>query len=92
MPDKDGLKGRDGIEAKCNARLSGTMGHRHDVVDSRGRRLEGSAAQPAIDGRTVTMTLDLDLQEYATTELEEAVASCHAAGGRLMVLDDVRNR
>lgn len=87
MPDKDGLKGRDGIEAKCNARLSGTMGHRHDVVDSRGRRLEGSAAQPAIDGRTVTMTLDLDLQEYATTELEEAVASCHAAGGRLMVLD-----
>lgn len=87
MPAPNGLTGRDGIEANCNAQLSGTMGYRHDVVDSRGRRLEGSAAQPAIDGRTVTMTLDLDLQEYATTELEEAVASCHAAGGRLMVLD-----
>ena len=82
-----GLNGLYGIEAECNAQLTGTMGQRHDVVDTRGRRLAGAAARPAIDGRTVTMTLDLDLQEYATTQLQEAVASCHAAGGRLMVLD-----
>ena len=82
-----GLNGLYGIEAECNAQLTGTMGQRHDVVDTWGRRLAGAAARPAIDGRTVTMTLDLDLQEYATTQLQEAVASCHAAGGRLMVLD-----
>ena len=87
VPAPQGLTGLYGIEAECNAQLTGTMGQRQDVVDTRGRRLSGAAAQPAIDGRTVTMTLDLDLQQYATTQLQEAVASCHAAGGRLMVLD-----
>ena len=87
VPAPKGLTGLYGIEAECNAQLTGTSGQRHDVVDSRGRRLSGAAAQPAIDGRTVTLTLDLDLQEYATAQLKEAVTSCHAAGGRLMVLD-----
>ena len=87
VPAPQGLTGLYGIEAECNAQLTGTIGQRHDVVDTQGRRLSGAAAQPAVDGRTVTMTLDLDLQEYATTQLQEAVSSCHAAGGRLMVLD-----
>ncbi len=87
VPAPKGLTGLYGIEAECNAQLTGTWGQRHDVVDSQGRRLSGAPAQPAIDGRKVTLTLDLDLQEYATAQLKEAVKSCHAAGGRLMVLD-----
>ena len=59
VPAPQGLTGLYGIEAECNAQLTGTMGQRQDVVDTRGRRLSGAAAQPAIDGRTVTMTLDL---------------------------------
>ena len=62
VPAPQGLTGLYGIEAECNAQLTGTMGQRQDVVDTQGRRLSGAAAQPAIDGRTVTMTLDLDLQ------------------------------
>lgn len=82
-----GLTGLYGIEADCNDQLTGVQGRRHDIVDSRGRRLAGTSVHPAIHGQAVTLTLDLDLQQYATEQLEEAVASCNAAGGRLMVLD-----
>ena len=82
--------GSDGA-LRHRSRVQCTIDRHHGATPRRGGHAGatavGAAAQPAIDGRTVTMTLDLDLQQYATTQLQEAVASCHAAGGRLMVLD-----
>lgn len=84
--DWDG-HGAGGIEIKYDDLLSGTDGERVVDVDSRGRAIPGTqrSETPAVDGGTVTLTIDADLQYAVSQMLQNAVESSGSKGGMAMV-------
>jgi penicillin-binding protein 2 len=76
------LIGKKGIEQAYDERLRGRQGERVVVVDSRGRLLEESLGQPAVPGESLTLTLDLDLQQRAERALGEEVGAVVALDPR----------
>ncbi|MBN2408855.1 MAG: penicillin-binding protein 2 [Candidatus Aminicenantes bacterium] len=72
--------GRTGVERQYQSVLVGTDGRRVEIVDSQGRsRGDVSRVEP-VPGRDIRLTLDLDLQQKATTLLE-------GREGAIVVLD-----
>lgn len=59
------LVGRKGVELVYDRQLQGRDGERVVVVDSRGKPLEEYSRKPAQAGRSLTLTLDVDLQQEA---------------------------
>ena len=64
------LVGKKGIEQTYDSELRGKDGERVVVVDSRGELLEEYGSQPAIPGKNLTLSIDLDLQQEAAHQLE----------------------
>lgn len=64
------LVGKKGIEQTYDSVLRGKDGERAVVVDSRGELLEEFRREPAIPGKTLHLTLDLDLQQEAARWLD----------------------
>lgn len=64
------LVGKKGIEQTYDSVLRGKDGERAVVVDSRGELLEEFRREPAIPGKTLNLTLDLDLQQEAARWLD----------------------
>ncbi len=64
------LVGKKGIEQAYDAVLRGVNGERAVVVDSRGELLEEFGRRPAAPGRTLKLTIDLELQQEAARWLE----------------------
>ncbi|HZF11772.1 MAG TPA: penicillin-binding protein 2 [Thermoanaerobaculia bacterium] len=62
--------GKKGMEKTYDARLRGKDGERVVVVDSRGELLREYGQQPAVPGKNLTLTLDLDLQQEAARLLD----------------------
>lgn len=62
--------GKAGVERRYNDALSGTDGSRMVLVDSRSRRVRDLDVVDAKPGRTIRLTLDLDLQAVAELALE----------------------
>jgi len=62
--------GKAGIERQYNDALSGADGSRMVLVDSRSRRVRDLDVVEAKAGRTIRLTLDLDLQAVAELALE----------------------
>ena len=82
-------RGVDGLELALDSVLRGTAGNSNLVRDVRGRSF-ASPTQPgqaALQGHTVTLTINHELQEIAERTLAEAVARMHAEGGDIVVLD-----
>lgn len=78
-----------GIEQELDSVLRGTPGLAVLRRDARGSS-EASAALPLqepIPGADVVLTIDGELQEIAATALRSAIASTHAAGGDLLLVD-----
>ncbi|HVZ86928.1 MAG TPA: penicillin-binding protein 2 [Polyangia bacterium] len=82
------LIGRTGIERQWDGYLRGRSGFQKTVVDRRGMPktdihdvIDGPAAQPAVAGNNVILTLDADVQRSA----ERALRNVSAAG--VVVLD-----
>src|SRR6185436_10882306 len=64
------LVGKKGIEQAYDAELRGENGERAVVVDSRGELLEEFGKRPAVPGKTLKLTIDLELQQEAARWLE----------------------
>jgi penicillin-binding protein 2 len=64
------LVGKKGIEQTYDSVLRGEDGERAVVVDSRGELLDEFGQKPAVPGKTLKLTIDLDLQQEAARWLE----------------------
>lgn len=67
--------GKDGIERRADARLRGTPGARRVEVNARGRVIRDLDTRPDIPGKTLRLTIDRDLQNYAARRLTDNSAS-----------------
>ena len=64
------LVGKKGIEQTYDAVLRGEDGERAVVVDSRGEVIEEFGQRAAVPGKTLRLTIDLELQQEAARWLE----------------------
>jgi penicillin-binding protein 2 len=64
------LTGKKGIEKRYDAVLRGKDGERVVVVDSRGELLREYGRVPAVPGKDLTLSLDLELQQEAASWLD----------------------
>jgi penicillin-binding protein 2 len=76
------LIGKKGVEQTYDERLRGRQGERVVVVDSRGRLLEESLGAAAVPGESLTLTLDLDVQQRAERALGDEVGAVVALDPR----------
>ncbi len=76
------MLGKKGVEARYDAELRGKNGARVVVVDSRGRLLEEKRSQQAQPGSSLTLTLDLDLQQTAERAMGDRVGAVVALDPR----------
>ena len=67
--------GRSGVEESYDPILRGQDGSRDVVVDSHGRELGALGIEPAVPGKSLKLTIDLDVQKAA----EEALGSREGA-------------
>lgn len=82
-------QGRGGIEQTFHEHLTGVPGVEVTARDSEGRPIPGETwlVEAPRSGGTVTLTLDVDLQEIALEALTEAARTTGARGGDLLVTD-----
>ena len=76
--------GRSGVEQLRDSALRGTAGERTVIVDSRGRVALGEDVErtDAVPGKSVTLTIDLELQQEAQKLLEGKVGAIVALDPR----------
>lgn len=80
--------GQEGIELAAEGRLAGLPGSRKVIKDRKGRIVEDvESLRAPRDGEEVTLAIDQRLQFLAHRELKAAVATHHARGGALVILD-----
>ena len=79
----------DGIELALDSLLKGTAGAATVMRDARGRRFESpaSAARPPVQGNSIVLTINQELQEIAERALADAVTTMGAEGGDVVVLN-----
>jgi len=81
--EHDGLAG---IERSYNTKISGTPGSLTYEVDSNGNAFS-HVEKPPVQGDTIELTIDLQLQHIAERELELGVTRHRAEGGTVIVMD-----
>jgi cell division protein FtsI (penicillin-binding protein 3) len=81
----------DGIELALDSLLRGTPGTATVMKDARGRRFDSPAAPPTmpVQGNSVVLTINQELQEITERALADAVVTMDAEGGDVVVLDPV---
>ena len=81
--------GQFGFEAARDTELTGIDGQSTEDVSTDGQVIPGTLRDvvDAVDGRDVTLTLDLDLQTYVQQKLEKGKANSQAEGAEAVVLD-----
>ncbi|MCU0244946.1 MAG: penicillin-binding protein 2 [Bryobacter sp.] len=62
--------GKTGIERQYNEHLMGVDGQRRVMVDNRGRERRVLSMKPAVPGKNLQLTIDLDVQVVAELALE----------------------
>lgn len=82
-------QGLDGVESVCDASLEGIPGHAEEEIDPLGHPLPGGFSRlvPAEEGQTVELTIDEHIQHVAERQLAAMVASSHAKGGTVIVME-----
>ena len=83
--------GKKGIEQTYDADLRGRDGERVVVVDSRGQLLQEYKSIPAVPGKSLTLSIDLDLQQEAARWLDGpekvgAVVAMDPRNGEILAL------
>lgn len=85
--------GKSGLEKSYEWLLRGQKGYRHMVVDAHNRLVgqlgEGSLDQPAIAGKNVKLTIDIELQQFAEKLMQGkrgAVVAIEPATGEILCL------
>ncbi|HVZ48579.1 MAG TPA: penicillin-binding protein 2, partial [Gemmatimonadaceae bacterium] len=79
----------DGLEKTLDGVLRGTAGREALVRDVRGQRIRspGVAAIAPQPGNTVVLSINRGLQDITEHALDDAVATMHATGGDIVVVD-----
>ena len=79
----------DGLEKSLDAMLRGTSGRDAFVRDARGQRIRSPNVSPEAvrAGNTVVLSLNQGLQDIAERALNDAIATMHATGGDIVVMD-----
>ncbi|KQB85216.1 peptidoglycan D,D-transpeptidase FtsI family protein [Corynebacterium oculi] len=82
-------QGQFGFEASGDALLSGINGRMTEDVSTDGQVIPGTLRDqvPAIDGKDVSLTVDLDAQNYLQQKVEQARANSGAKDAEAVVLD-----
>ena len=82
-------RGAGGIEESYDRVLTGRPGEEMTLRDARGIELPGRAVpvKPPVPGGNVSLTIDVDLQEIAREELQEAIETTGSRGGDILVTD-----
>lgn len=83
------LEGKAGVELTQDRRLVGKDGIRKVEISPSGQTIPGGFSQesPAVNGDTVTLTINADLQALAQDAIDEAVTSHAAEWGTVIALD-----
>jgi penicillin-binding protein 2 len=68
--DPGAVIGKFGIEREYNDTLTGVDGQRQEVVDNRGQIREVLKEKPAVPGKDLQLTIDLDLQVVAELAMD----------------------
>jgi penicillin-binding protein 2 len=68
--ERGDIVGQSGIEAQYNDLLMGKNGSRRVLVDSKGKEVGRQSTQPAVVGKPLQLTIDLDVQIAAEQALE----------------------
>ncbi len=79
--------GKTGVEASFEDLLRGKDGERQYEVDARNRVTTLVGDVPAVDGKDLTLTLDLRLQRVAEASLRKELAIAHVSRGAVVALD-----
>lgn len=81
--------GAGGVEESYDPVLTGQPGEEMTLRDARGVELPGRAVpvRPPVPGGNVSLTIDVDLQEIAREELQEAIEATGSKGGDILVTD-----
>jgi len=79
-------EGLAGIERSYNSKIRGTPGSLSYEVDSSGNAFS-RVEKPPVQGDTIELTIDTQLQHIVERELERGVAEHRADGGTAIVLD-----
>lgn len=84
--DDNGLAG---LELQYEEELAGTPGEVELERDPTGEAIPGlsKVITEPVDGRDLVLTLDMDIQYKAETELAQAVQENQAKGGNLVIMD-----
>jgi cell division protein FtsI (penicillin-binding protein 3) len=80
-------RGLAGLELALDRRLTGQNGHRTVVRDPFGRTLKVLSSVPAVEGRSVRLTIDNTLQANAESVLLRTVRRWGAKAATALVLD-----
>ena len=83
----DDLVGLTGIELTQEAYLRGTKGEKHIEVDAFEREVSLLALRPAVQGHSVILTLDLELQRVVEQALHEAMRTAGSRVGVVVAID-----
>jgi penicillin-binding protein 2 len=81
--------GKSGVELQYNQMLMGTNGSRRALVNSRGREVKALDDTPAIPGKPLKLTVDVDLQIAAEEALEGkngAVVAMDPRSGEILAM------
>ncbi len=82
-------RGAGGVEESYDEVLTGRPGEEMTLRDARGVELPGRAVpvKAPVSGGNVALTIDVDLQEIAREELQEAIEATGSTGGDILVTD-----
>jgi len=81
-------KGREGLEMAYDAYLAGEAGSRRVARDLHGREITGmDIIKPATPGKDLRLSIDRQLQYFASQALEEAIDESEAESGSVVVMD-----
>ncbi|WJY68405.1 peptidoglycan D,D-transpeptidase FtsI family protein [Corynebacterium auris] len=82
-------QGQFGLEASSDSVLTGINGRSTEDVSVDGQSIPGTLrdAVPAVDGSTIQLTVDLDLQTFVQQTIQQAKENSLAKGGEAVVLD-----
>ena len=84
----DGV-GQAGLESALDSYLSGKNGRVLDEIDGKGRALSYGASEyiAAVDGGTVTLTIDASIQSFCEQAAREALSVNSARAVRVLAMD-----
>ena len=81
--------GQAGMEQAMDRCLSGRAGRILEEIDGKGRALGNAASEyiPAVNGGSVTLTIDASIQSFAEQSAREAMAVNNARAVRVLVMN-----